>query len=76
MCGRVVGGARLVVSRGDDAALMLDHGTNGHLVLFPGLDGLIVGVGHIVVGIAVEFRWKDLFKWAVHFGSWSWEVWK
>lgn len=72
--GRVVGGARLVVGGGDHAALVFDHGTDGHFVLFPCFDRFVVSMCHVVVRIAVELGWEDLFEWAVHCGRREWCV--
>ncbi len=63
--GRVVGGARLVVSGSDDLALELDHCADRHLVYFPCFDRLVVGVCHVVFGIALEGGWVNLLEWAV-----------
>ena len=69
VCGRVVGRARLVVRGGDDAAAVLDHGTDRHFVFFPRLNGLVVGVRHVVVGVAPERGRVAFFKRAIHFRS-------
>ena len=63
--GGVVGGAGLVVGGCDDLAVVFDDCADRHLVLVPGFDRLIVGVGHEEVGIAVERGWVDFFEWAV-----------
>ena len=52
--GGVIARAGLIMRRRDDLPLVFDHCADRHLVLFPCFDRLIIGVGHEVVGIAVE----------------------
>lgn len=64
--GGVIGGAGLIVRGGDDLPLVFDHCADGHFVLFPCFDRLVVGVRHEVFGIALQGGWVDFFEWAVY----------
>lgn len=62
--GGIVGAARLVVGGGDDLAFVLDDGSDGDFVFFPGFNGFVVGEGHVVGLVAIEGGGVDFFKWA------------
>jgi hypothetical protein len=60
--GRIANRFHLVVSRGDDLALELDHRANRHLIRTPRVDRTVVSHAHEERVVAHQTRWMKLLE--------------